>query len=163
MSSRLGTGATPPTSERLAGAPHLRLAPEPASPARARAFVTRNCPFEGDVREAARLLVSELATNVVLHARTPMDIALLAEDDRLVIAVSDASHEVPRPFATAGDAAPPTEIRLDEGSAEHGRGLAMLDQLPADWGIVRHASGKTVWCVLPVHPHAIAGNPGPRA
>lgn len=134
--------AEPPTPERLALAPHLELPPEPASVAKARAFLAEHVPDEGDVKDAAVLLTSELATNVVLHARTPMDVAVLADDDTIVLAVTDGSDTLPPGADTvAGPVAPGPP-------AEGGRGLRLVDLLATDWGVIARTSGKTIWCLL---------------
>ncbi|MFL6138693.1 MAG: ATP-binding protein [Frankiaceae bacterium] len=125
---------------RLDAASHLQLPPEPASVARARAFVTENCPYDGTVCEAAELLTSELTTNVVLHARTSMDVAVTARDGTVIVAVTDGSEAMPSGWgqAASAPAAPP----------ESGRGLLLLDRLAAEWGIAPRAKGKTIWFVV---------------
>jgi anti-sigma regulatory factor (Ser/Thr protein kinase) len=124
---------------RLDAASHLALPPEPASVARARAFLAQHVPPDGVAREAAELLVSELATNVVLHARTAMDVAVATQDDQVIVAVTDGSDALPRGVGAARGAA---------GPPESGRGMFLLDQLATDWGVAPRAKGKTIWFVV---------------
>lgn len=118
----------------------LRLAPEPASAAKARAFVVEHCPYDGSVRDAARLLVSELVTNVVLHARTPMTVGIASGDGAVLVTVTDDNEQLP-PI-------PVDPERPADTSAEGGRGLTLLRLLAADYGVIRRAGGKTVWTLL---------------
>ncbi len=90
--------------------------------------------------EAAQVL-SELATNAVIHAATTFtvrleltgDVALAAE---LRLEVRDGSRRVPR-------------ARHYGLSATTGRGLALVGALTRSWGVEPDADGKTVWCLLP--------------
>lgn len=118
----------------------LQLAPEPASAAKARAFVVEHCPYDGHVRDAAKLLVSELVTNVVLHARTPMTVGIASADGAVLVTVTDGDARLP-PI--------PTEPgRPSEVPAESGRGLTLLRMLSADFGVTPDGDGKTVWTLL---------------
>ncbi len=80
-------------------------------------------------------LVSEVVTNAVLHAATPFDVTLTFDGHRLRCAVSDGSARPPRTRDYARD-------------ATTGRGMRLVAQLSADWGVERHAGGKTVWFEL---------------
>jgi anti-sigma regulatory factor (Ser/Thr protein kinase) len=86
-------------------------------------------------------LVSELVTNVVLHAHTPCELRL-EPGERLRVEVIDGSRRLP----TRG-------LFRPEGSS--GRGLLLVDALSADSGTVVEANGKRVWFELewaPVSP-----------
>jgi hypothetical protein len=119
----------------------------------------------------AQVILSELVTNGVLHAGTPLSLTVSAETGNLEIAVSDGSRAVPvvRPrredlegdldaliaasdiTGLDGDRDP----RLHMGSAESvvgGRGLQLVVSLAAEWGVDKSASGKSVWARLPVPP-----------
>ena len=93
-------------------------------------------------RDAAELVVSELVTNAVVHARVSpgreIHVRFEISPDGLRIEVSDADiHHLPR--------------RRESGEAEEsGRGLAVLDALAAEWGCEPRACGigKTVWVHL---------------
>lgn len=110
------------------------------SPRLARRVIGAACDRWGtgpDVRGGAELAVSELVTNAVIHARTP--VLLLAEYDghNLTIAVGDGDAKMPT-------VAPPSLLR------EEGRGMSIVDQLGATWGVQRTVLGKTVWVSLRV-------------
>jgi anti-sigma regulatory factor (Ser/Thr protein kinase) len=118
----------------------LRLPPDPTSAAKARAFVVEHCVPDGTVRDAAKLLVSELVTNVVLHARTPMTVGVASTPEAVLVTVTDADDTVP-PVAGAREA--PRDM-----SAEGGRGLALLRLLSTECGVTSHETGKTVWTLV---------------
>ena len=87
---------------------------------------------------AATLVVSELAANAALHARTDFTVAVAADGDGGArIEVRDASPLVPRQ-------------RGHSTEATTGRGLRLVDDVCAQWGVLpgEGAAGKTVWAVL---------------
>lgn len=88
------------------------------------------------------LVVSELVTNAVLHARCgpgrQVALTLIREPGRIRVEVRDAGDGEPRPRKGI----PFTE--------EHGRGLAVVEELAADWGVTREVVGKTVWATVAV-------------
>lgn len=106
------------------------------APARARRWIVGVCEScdLGHLSDEAALLVSELVTNAVLHART--DCVVIAEkgNDGLRVEVIDSAGD----FA---DVQPGAE-RL---SAEGGRGLVIVDALATAWGVEEHPEGKSVW------------------
>jgi anti-sigma regulatory factor (Ser/Thr protein kinase) len=83
------------------------------------------------------LVVTELATNAVRHARTLFTVAMTWDGRRLRIEVSDAQ---PLP--------PPAVQGLPSPDATGGRGLLLVEQLCDRWGYDRHERGKTIWCDL---------------
>jgi anti-sigma regulatory factor (Ser/Thr protein kinase) len=90
--------------------------------------------------DVARLLLSELATNAVLHARTAMVIRAIDDGWRLRVEVTDSGVGMEQP-----------EPRVPGADAESGRGLDIVDLLAADWGVRPngpHAPGVTVWFEL---------------
>lgn len=90
--------------------------------------------------DVARLLLSELATNAVLHARTEMVIRVLDDGWRLRVEVTDFGRGLVQPD--------PRDPGYD---AESGRGLDIVDLLAADWGVLSNgpdAPGATVWFEL---------------
>lgn len=105
------------------------------SPSQARAFVCerlREWGLEDDGNVS--LAVSELVTNGLLHARTPMTLRVALDDDGCVrIEVSDGSISPPRG----------RRFTVESGT---GRGLRLLDSLSEEWGVVPRDGGKTVWC-----------------
>jgi anti-sigma regulatory factor (Ser/Thr protein kinase) len=80
--------------------------------------------------ETAGLLVSELATNAVRHAKTPFTVEMVHEPGTLEIEVGDGDPTMPR--ARAPD---------DEG----GRGLRIVESLADGWGTRLRDSGKVVF------------------
>ena len=83
------------------------------------------------LREPAVLLTSELATNAVIHARTPFRVSVML-DEELTIEVADGSEELPRLEPVAID-------------GESGRGLLLVSRLADRWGSRQEERGKTVW------------------
>ncbi|SNR98019.1 Serine phosphatase RsbU, regulator of sigma subunit [Blastococcus mobilis] len=85
------------------------------------------------------LLASELCENAVLHAGTAFDLAVVAGDDEVTVAVTDRG-------------AGALELQLAEPrqrygrAATHGRGLTLIARLATSWGTRHHADGQhTVW------------------
>jgi anti-sigma regulatory factor (Ser/Thr protein kinase) len=87
------------------------------------------------IRQAAELLINELATNVVQHADTIFSIRVLFLTDRIRVEVRDGSTALP-----ARRAGSPT--------TKPGRGVVLLDAVADDWGAEPTPSGKTVWFEL---------------
>lgn len=87
--------------------------------------------------DSAVLLISELATNVTLHARTDLQVTLRFEDDTLWGEVKDWNSRLPQPC-------------LAPEGATTGRGLALVENLATRWGMDRDGDGKTVWFSLKV-------------
>lgn len=82
------------------------------------------------------LMVSELVTNVGLHARTEATVHLSVRGDRLRVEVADGSTE-------------PVEVQPHRTGSETGRGLMIVDALAAAWGVDMGPAGKTVWFEVP--------------
>ena len=112
----------------------VELPPDPGSAAAARALVRRTlapeCP--PDLVDVVALLVSELVANAVVHARTPVRVAMTSGPVAVRVEVSDQSPEAPR----VRDVAP------DDVS---GRGLQMVEALADAWGVEPDGAGKTIW------------------
>ncbi|HKG49420.1 MAG TPA: ATP-binding protein [Actinomycetales bacterium] len=116
----------------------LTLTCDLAAPGWARAFLARVCTdwqLEAVVEEA-RLLVSELVTNAVVHAGGAAEVTLQRLGDQLTIAVRDGA-DVP-PVHRDADL-------MEEG----GRGLHLVEALStADGTYPRPEGGKVVWCTV---------------
>jgi anti-sigma regulatory factor (Ser/Thr protein kinase) len=89
--------------------------------------------LETGLLDAGVLALSELVTNAVLHAETPFMVWAESDNGHLTLAVLD------------GNSAPPSLLPLDEGEREGGRGVAIINELGATWGMVRTSLGKVVW------------------
>jgi serine/threonine-protein kinase RsbW len=90
--------------------------------------------------DTAVLLISELVTNAVLHARnggSGLALQLTIHETWLRIEVHDADLRVPRPRTPAG---------LDES----GFGYVLVDSLADKWGVRKTATGKAVWAELDI-------------
>jgi anti-sigma regulatory factor (Ser/Thr protein kinase) len=85
----------------------------------------------GEVAEDVLLVVTELAANVIDHARTPFEISLERAPGVLRIAVRDGSPDPPEPRE-----ADPTSAR--------GRGLLVVQAVCRSWGYELHAVGARV-------------------
>jgi hypothetical protein len=112
----------------------IRLEPMLSSPATARRSVDTLIGIAPpQVQDAARIVVSELATNVVKHVQRPSTLHLALSPVGLLVAVTDASRQEPilRP------------VRAD---ATQGRGLQLVHALSQAWGVrLVQPKGKTVW------------------
>lgn len=78
------------------------------------------------------LVLTELVTNVVLHARTPYEVRLVVQDGLLMIEVHDGHAQLPR-------------RRHYEADATTGRGMLLVSQLCSGWGVREVDRGKVVW------------------
>ncbi|MGW1071479.1 ATP-binding protein [Streptomyces sp. NPDC002537] len=90
------------------------------------------------VEDSAALVLSEILTNAVVHARVSrgreIQTCFRREADGVRIAVDDASDK--QPTMRAPD-------------VEGGRGLTLVACLSDDWGVSDRAGpGKSVWAVL---------------
>jgi anti-sigma regulatory factor (Ser/Thr protein kinase) len=131
----------------------LELSAEPRSVREARGLVrTALSGWDLDHLEtSAVLLVSELATNVVLHARTDFVVEAEQRGDVVRVSITDGSANGP--------------ARRRHGvQAGTGRGLGLVATLATDWGTAtaEHPWAKTVWFELPVDPAALP-DPGEGA
>jgi anti-sigma regulatory factor (Ser/Thr protein kinase) len=92
-----------------------------------------------EVCQTAILLVSELATNSLIHASSEFEVTVIypAPSGGVRVEVSDGDRSRPQPLYP-----PPT--------ATHGRGLQMVDTLAGSWGVNPVGDGKTVWFELVV-------------
>jgi anti-sigma regulatory factor (Ser/Thr protein kinase) len=111
--------------------------PVPAQVRDARIFVASVLLTWGVDTDDAVLLVSELATNAVLHARSEFGVCVSHEGDRVRVEVSDDNSRLPS-FVTVPD------------DANSGRGLLLLQTVSGSWGVESHGSGKTIWFEMPV-------------
>jgi anti-sigma regulatory factor (Ser/Thr protein kinase) len=138
--------------------------PVPAAAAAARRFVRdtlESWDLAGSGRDAlvddAVLLTSELVTNAVLHAGTPVQVTcrLLGDgsDRSLEIAVLDRCPAQLRPDLphTTGEAAERT----------NGRGLQLPSELASAWGVTYAREAKAVWFRIDLAGRDRRAVPGP--
>jgi anti-sigma regulatory factor (Ser/Thr protein kinase) len=121
------------------------FAAEREAPGRARRLVVPSLREWGQderlVQDAA-LVLSELATNAVVHAGSPFSVAVRVQQSVLRVAVQDSS-----PLdATSPERGSAPEQRL---IARTGHGLGLIDVLATRWGVEATASGKVVWAEIP--------------
>jgi anti-sigma regulatory factor (Ser/Thr protein kinase) len=81
--------------------------------------------------ETSALLTSEVVTNAVLHARTPVVLVVRRLREGISVEVSDGSRRQPRARGTTTD-------------STNGRGVVLLEQLASTWDVTVHRTGKTV-------------------
>ena len=115
-----------------------RLDPVPESARTARDAVLRALTDAGrdDLADAASLMVSELVTNAIVHARTPIDLDVVAHAAGLRVAVRDESST------------PPTQRHYGT-TATTGRGLALVARMSDRHGTDAVGGfGKIVWFEL---------------
>ena len=133
--SPLGQPAGNPVGRRHVEA---ELQPTARAPASARALLDdllREAPY-GRAVDDARVVITELVTNAVLHAGAAGPLRLeLDIDDGVHVAVSDRSAT--RPVLRA--------LTTDE---ESGRGLQIVQRLSARWGVEYGDDGKRVWALV---------------
>lgn len=83
---------------------------------------------DGDVQ----LVVSELATNAVLHAGSEFGVSVTCDRDVVRISVDDRGT------------GRPAQVDPD-GSSVGGRGLRIVESLSDAWGVDELVGGKSVW------------------
>lgn len=115
----------------------LTLPPVPESAGRARRFLRARLDAVGrdDLADSATLLVSEIVTNVVLHAATWLEVHVRATAGGVRVDVLDRSGVVPihREYA---------------GFTSTGHGLGLVEHLADDFGVDLLDTGKSVWFSL---------------
>jgi anti-sigma regulatory factor (Ser/Thr protein kinase) len=112
----------------------LSLVSRPASAREARDWLTALLAVWGNAasRHNATLLLSEVVTNAVRHARGgTILVAVTLSPSHLLAQVHDDSSNLP--------------VRRGAGETG-GWGLGLLDELSTQWGVDQHSEdGKTVW------------------
>lgn len=111
----------------------LHLEPQPELVAAARAFVLAHAPpMPEDTRDALVLLTSELVTNGILHAGTPLEVGITLLDDAVVVSVHDLDTRRPEQLPYSG--------------REGGWGLGLVAALATQSSLDPHPDGgKTAW------------------
>jgi hypothetical protein len=88
-----------------------------------------------DLVDDAAIVVSELAGNAVLHARSGFDVTVSRTANGIRVGVGDLSGVLP-------------QRRAPNPEDRSGRGLLLIDRLASRWGVTLTGSGKTVWADL---------------
>jgi GAF domain-containing protein/anti-sigma regulatory factor (Ser/Thr protein kinase) len=115
----------------------LALTGQPDAVPRARAFATATVRAAGHAELAAdvELIVAELVTNAMLHARPPVVVRVRAVEGGVRVEVHDAVRAAP--------------VRVNASTATMtGRGLALVEALVSRWGVEPEGAGKMIWCEL---------------
>jgi DNA-binding NarL/FixJ family response regulator len=116
----------------------LALPAHPTSVSRARRFL-RSTLHDWNLEqlvEDGQIVVSELVTNAVTHAKSAPELRLSLKGSTLRVEVRDDGTGTPQPQ-------PPSE------TGEHGRGMHLVAALAAAWGMdVPRDDGKVVWAEL---------------
>lgn len=92
---------------------------------------------------AVDVLVTELASNSVLHTRSDYSVTLTYDGEVLRVGVTDPSSRGP-------------VIKSHSVRAMSGRGLHLVAAYAEAWTVEYHESGKTVWASL--RPAAVQGD-----
>ncbi|TML38891.1 MAG: response regulator [Actinobacteria bacterium] len=127
------SGLLDAVEEALAEA-RVRFAEDLTSGQSARRFVAAALDQwrASDVIQLVQLLVTELVTNSVVHARSDVDVAVMLGARNIRVEVADSDPVLPEP-------------RDVDETATSGRGLALVRDLSERWGAEARADGKVIW------------------
>ncbi|MEP7019694.1 MAG: ATP-binding protein [Pseudonocardiales bacterium] len=116
----------------------IGLAGDPTSAREARAFLRMALQERvvAVILHDALLLASEMVTNVIRHAGTPLTLSIEIHRGYLRLTVTDGAL--------------PFEVKPGSGStdAESGRGIAIIATLSRRWGVGKTPIGKSIWAEL---------------
>src|SRR5437588_9485165 len=88
-----------------------------------------------ELLDDAAVIVSELASNAVVHARSSLTVGVRCIGQRVVLTVHDTSAALPH-------------VRLPDTESASGRGMQLVSGLSTRWGADAMHDGKTVWAEL---------------
>ncbi|MGI8809642.1 MAG: ATP-binding protein [Acidimicrobiales bacterium] len=125
------------TAAPTPGVHRLPFEPTPESAALTRGFTAGVLQGAGwqEHSGTAVLLVSELVTNAVRHARGPCALVVTFGSHTVEFSVEDGDPRAPAP-------------RLAGALDESGRGFVLVGALADDWGIRTLPVGKATWFTL---------------
>jgi anti-sigma regulatory factor (Ser/Thr protein kinase) len=110
------------------------FSPAPSQIAAARHFALAAAEHLGCCPADLGLVVSELATNACVHARSPFTVTVERRNAGILIEVADE------------DSGAVTMRPLSKDAS--GRGVQIVAAVARDWGTTPRATGKAVWAVL---------------
>lgn len=124
------------SGEQASACYRLELDPQPELVAAARAFVVGHAPpMPEENLDALVLLTSELVTNGILHAGTPLEVGLTVLAESVVVTVHDLDLRRPEQLPYSG--------------REGGWGLGLVAALALRSSLDPHPNGgKTAWFEL---------------
>jgi anti-sigma regulatory factor (Ser/Thr protein kinase) len=127
---------------------------DPAAVRAARRFALDQLEgYAAEQREVVELLVSELATNSVLHTDSGFMLSIESDRRKIRISVTDEGAGSP-------------EVQDLDPQRLSGRGLALVEMFSSSWGVRPSSSagdGKTVWLVLDTTEESRQAAPAARA
>ncbi len=125
----------PPVPERPEVDTSRRFEPLVSSAVDVRRFVESALSQWHVDDELVGFLANELATNAILHARTPFEVRLIRDETTCRIEVTDSNPRMPvlQPI-------PP--------ESPSGHGMMIMNRQALSWGVDPEPEGKTVWCVV---------------
>jgi len=137
--ARVAIAGRLPTTERIT----MTLAAEPDSPSLARNLAGEAClSWElPELLSPARLVMSELVTNAVEHARSPVTVTVSRRGTGLQLTVTDGDPGLPRVRR-------PARPRPGRPLDDRGRGLRVVTSVADAWGALPTSSGKVVWAAF---------------
>jgi hypothetical protein len=117
----------------------IGLAGDPTSAREARAFVRRAMGDEvsGGALQDVLLVASEMVSNVIRHAQTPLTLSLELHPTYVRLTVTDGLP----PFETVAETA---------ADAESGRGMGIIGSVSRRWGVGDTPIGKSIWAEIPL-------------
>jgi anti-sigma regulatory factor (Ser/Thr protein kinase) len=142
----------PPDDAVAAAMKRRRFLRQPEQVAAARRFVTEAFARGSEVRETARLLVSETVTSTLDQAKFGLgdgtfEIAYAIANGRLRVEVFD-------------DGGPARmRRRIHDVHAENGRGLRLVQTLASRWGVREDPRGRAIWFELDLRAAAESRRP----
>jgi anti-sigma regulatory factor (Ser/Thr protein kinase) len=89
-----------------------------------------------DLVDRAELLTSEVVTNAIAHAHSPVRLVVEAQSSSAVVEVKDTAQT--QVVAEGGEVA----------EADYGRGMVLVDALSDRWGWWEEEGGKVIWFAL---------------
>jgi hypothetical protein len=135
--SSYARGTAEPTGSDDEGQRSTFLLPVVLAPRAARGFVAETLSAWGasEFTDRAALIASELATNALVHTRSPFALSVSRGESQLRVSVRDSSHTLP------------VSVRSSSRRAG-GRGLPIVASMSRLWGIDALDDGKVIWAEL---------------